>query len=393
MHLYKEIVEQKQKLWRNSIRRENNMLHKKSFVRTLVAASLLLATTGLTYAGPKSKVDFSQSVVGPLGNAASPASDITLTSAEVSTIKAKKLKAALVWHGAGNWVNALTRGAKDAFSKLGIEVVAETDAQYDPARQANDVENVLALNPDIILTLVLDGVSAEAAYKPAVDKGIKLVLLSNLISNYEPNKQYMGIVTDDMYGMGLAAAELIKDATNGKGNIGVVYHDASYFITNNRDNAFRTAILDKMEGFEGLNIANEKGFTKESETGTIVSTMLLQNPEINAIYVAWDSAAESVVEALRSNGRTDVKVVTHDLGANNLLDMALDGSMYGTVADRPYEIGQSMAKLGAYGILGKKAPEFSIVSFDKVTKNNIKTVWAESFKSDLPKTLKKVLNQ
>ncbi|MGY0398907.1 MAG: substrate-binding domain-containing protein [Ostreibacterium sp.] len=369
------------------------MAKSKNLFSAIVVSTLLLTTTGLTYAAPKEKVDLSKAVTGPYGYVATPASNITLSDDEVSQIKSKKLKAALVWHGSGNWVNALTRGAKDEFAKLGVDVVAETDAQYDAARQANDIETVLALSPDIILTLVLDGVSAEAAYKPAVDKGVKLVLLSNPISDYKPNSQYVGIVTDDMYGMGIAAAELIAQATNGKGKIGVIYHDANYFITNNRDNAFRTAILDKMEGFEGLEIVNEKGFTKESETGAIISTMLLQNPEISAVYVAWDGAAEAVIEVLRSNGRTDVKVVTHDLGANDLLDMALNGSMYGTVADRPFEIGQAMAKLGAYGILGKKAPEFSIVSFDKVTKINITKVWEKSFKSELPKTLKKVLDK
>jgi len=369
------------------------MSKNKYKIASILSGAILLATAGLTTATPLEKVDLNQSVTGPLGFAATPANEIVLSAEEQAQVQSKKYKAALVWHGAGNWVNALTRGAKSEFEKLGIEVVAETDAQYDPARQASDVENVLALSPDIILTLVLDSVSAEAAYKPAVDKGVKLVLLSNPIANYTPNDQYMGIVTDDMYGMGVAAAELVNDALEGTGNVGVIYHDANYFITNNRDNAFRTAIIEKMKGFEGLNIVNEKGFTKESETGTIVTSMLLQNPEINAIYVAWDGAAESVLEGLRANNRTDVKVVTHDLGANNLLDMAQDGSFYGTVADRPVEIGQAMARLGAFGLLGKKSPEFSIVSFDKVTKANIADVWQTSFKSELPKTLKKVLEQ
>lgn len=349
-----------------------------------------LALSGLSvFAGPRETVDLTKAVKGPLGYLASPAGDITLSSAQVNTLKSKKLKAVLVWHGAGNWVQALTRGAKDEFAHLGIAVVAETDAQFDPAKQASDVENVLALNPDIMLTLVLDGVSGEASYRPAVDKGVKLVLLSNPIANYKPNQEYMGIVTDDMYGMGVAAAELARDAVKGKGRVGVIYHDANYFITNNRDNAFRTAIMD----MDGMDIVSEKGFTRQPDTGAIASTMLLQHPDINVIYVAWDGATEAVIEALRANGRTDVKVVTHDLGANNLLDMAQGGSMYGTVADRPYDIGVAMARLGAYGILGKKAPEFSIVSFDKTTKSNIAEIWAKSFKSELPKTLKKVLGK
>ena len=356
-----------------------------------MAGAVALTLSNTTYAGPKEMVDLSQAVKGPLGYAAAPAGDIQLSSAEISKIKGKGYKAALVWHTGGHWINAVTRGARDQFAKLGIKVVAETNAQFDSARQANDVESVMALNPDVILTLVLDGVSAKAAFKPAVDKGVKLVLLSNPIKDFTPNNQYMGIVTDDMYGMGRSAAELMRDAIGGKGKVGFIYHDADYFITNNRDNSFRTVIMKKETGFENITIANEKGFTNPADTGSIASAMILQNPDIKGIYVAWDGAAEQVVEALRANGRSDVKVVTHDLGANNLLDMAKGGNMYGTVADRPYDIGAAMARLAGYGLIGKKAPEFSIVSYDKTTKQNIAEVWKKSFKVELPNTLKNAL--
>jgi ribose transport system substrate-binding protein len=58
--------------------------------------------------------------------------------------------------GAGEWYNGLTDGAQAVFEELGIAVVATSDAQFDPAKQATDVETALALQPDIILTLPVD---------------------------------------------------------------------------------------------------------------------------------------------------------------------------------------------------------------------------------------------
>ena len=103
-----------------------------------------------------------------------------------TTIKSGGHKAALLWAGAGTWYNALTSGAKDAFAELGIEVVAETEADFDPARQATDVETAMALQPDIILTLPVDPVSGAQAFRPAVDAGAKLVFVDNGVDGYAP---------------------------------------------------------------------------------------------------------------------------------------------------------------------------------------------------------------
>lgn len=343
-------------------------------------------------AGPNESLDLTQSLKDSLGNKAQSVDVISLDSSEILRVKNKQYKAALVWHGASNWVNALSRGAHETFEKLGIIVVAETDAQFDAARQANDIENVMALKPDIILTLVIDGVSAKKSLQLANKENTQLVLLSNPIPGFKPNKEYVGIVTDDMHGMGVAAAKLMSKAVKGSGKIGMIYHDVDYFITNNRDNAFRSAIKQKLSGLEGLEIVTEKGFAKENDTFNVVSAMVLQHPELKGIYVAWDAAAEGVVEGLRAVGRSDIKVITHDLGLNNLVDMAKQGSMYGTISDRPYEIGEAMAQLAVYGLLDKEAPPFTVVGFDEVTRKKIRTVWTSAYHSKLPAILEKVLS-
>ncbi|WP_105103069.1 substrate-binding domain-containing protein [Microbulbifer pacificus] len=360
--------------------------------RPLILAALLASQwVNATPAPPEPATAEESPLRGPLGNIAVNAEQISLTPQETSQVRDKKYKAALVWHGSSNWVNALSEGARDTFTQLGINIVAETDAQYDPAKQAADIENVMALQPDIVLSLVIDSTSAANSFRAAVHRGSKLVLLSNPIRGFEPGKDYVGIVTDDMRGMGVAAAEMTRDAVGGSGAIGMIYHDADYFITNNRDQAFRDTIRQGKHGTENLEIAVERGFTKESETSNIASAMVLQHPELKAIYVAWDAAAEGVIEGLRSMGRGDIKVITHDLGVNNLVDMAMNGSMYGTIADRPYEIGQAMARLGVYGLIGKPAPAFSVVGFDKVQRENIRSIWTSAYRTELPSLLDKAL--
>jgi ribose transport system substrate-binding protein len=333
--------------------------------------------------------DLSKPEQGPNGEPATPVSDIQLSADEVEQIRAGGYTAALLWAGAGEWYNAIGAGAETRLEELGIEVVARADAQFDPATQANDVGNALTLEPDVILTLIVDPVSGAEAFRPAVEKGVVLALADNGAAGWQAGREYTGIVTGDHFGMGRAAAELMSEALDGEGEVGFIFHDADFFVTNNRDNSFRAVIEQAMPG---LIIVDAKGFTAENATFDLASAMLTQHPEIDGIYVAWDVAAEGVVEAIRAAGRADdVKVVTHDLGANNALDMAMGGIVYGTVADKPFDEGYALADLAAYGLLGKEVPPFSTVGLIKVTKDNLAEAWEESLNKPLPDIVKEQL--
>jgi len=318
---------------------------------------------------------------GPQGEEPTWYSEVKLTPEEIQKVKEGNYKAAYLMHTSSDFTNALMAGAKDVFNELGIELVVTTDAAMDPTKQKTDVETALALKPDIILTLVIDPVAGAEAFRPAVEAGVKLVFMSNLPDGYVHGKDYVGIVTDDLFGMGKAAAEMLADALGGKGKIAWLFHDASYYVTNQRDNAFKTVI---QQNYPDIEIVAEQGIANPADAETIASALITQHPEINGFYVPWDTPAEGVVAACRAAKRPDIKIVTLDLGANNCLDMAQGGNVVGVAADLAYMLGYTKAMMGAYGVLGKPAPPFVIVPAIKVTKENLVEGWRESLHQDPP---------
>ena len=330
------------------------------------------------------KATVTRETKGPNGETATSYTEIKLTDAEKAKIRAGHYKAAYLMHTTSDFTNVLMLGAEDAFKDLGIELVAKTDAAMDPTKQKTDVETVMALKPDIILTLVIDPVQGAEAFRPAVQAGTKLVFMSNVPEGYVQGKDYVSIVTDDLFGMGKAAAEMLGDAMGGKGEVGWIYHDASYYVTNQRDNAFKTVLQDE---YPNIKIVAEQGLANPADGEAIASAMLTKNPGITGIYVPWDTPAEGVVAAARVAGRKDVKIVTLDLGANNALDMAKGGNVIGIVADMAYNLGYTKAVLGAYGILNKPAPPFVIVPAIKVTKSNLTDGWKQSLHQDPPQAI------
>ncbi|MDP9442847.1 MAG: substrate-binding domain-containing protein [Actinomycetota bacterium] len=324
----------------------------------------------------------SPKTVGPNGEQAQPSADIVLTDEDLAALKRlEPPKAGVLWPASFQFYKVASEGIRSELGKVDGKVIAETDSGYDPAVQANDVENVMAQDPDIIFTWLVDPVQGAQAFRPAAEAGVELSFMSNLPNGFEHPEDYVGVVTDDLYGMGQAAAEMMADALGGSGQIGFVYHDADAFVTNQRDQAFKETIENE---FPDIEIVAEGGFAEPDQAYNVANDMVLQHPDLDGIYAAWAVPANSVVEALRANDKPDVKVITLDLDPTVAVDMASGGNVAGIVADVPHEIGRAMAVEALWGLIGKKAPPFVIVPTMKVTRDNLITAWNESLKEDPP---------
>jgi len=319
--------------------------------------------------------------VGPMGETATPSTTIQVPKDKVAELKAGGYKAALLWHDQSDFVNAVTLGATDEFKRLGIEVVATTSAGFDAAKQRSDIETALAKDPDIILSLPLDPVTSAAAFKEAKAEDVKLVFLSNLPKDFQHPADYAAIVTDDLFEMGKQAADALASAIGGKGTVGWIYHDATYYVTNQRDNAFKTTIEND---YPDIKIVAEQGISDPARAEEIANAMLLKNPDLSGIYVTWAGPAEGVLAALRANGNDTTKVVTLDLSEPLALDMLGGGSIAAIIADEAYELGRAMAAAGARAVVGEVTPPFVVAPAITVTTENVADAWMQSLRRPAP---------
>ena len=348
--------------------------------RTLLATATLLALAASTARAAEPV----KATIGPHGESATPSSQLTLTPEEITKLKAGHYTAALLWHTSSDFTNGVTAGAKDAFAAMGIDIVATTDAGFDSAKQMNDVETITAKKPSVILALPLDPVGSAAAFKPALAAGAKLVFLSNVPNGYQAGKDYVSIVTDDLHAMGSQAADALATAIGDKGKVGYIFHDAQYYVTNQRDQAFKSTIE---EGHKGIAIAQSQGITDPARAEEIAGAMLTKSPDLDGIYVTWAEPAEGVLAALRARGNTHTRIVTLDLSEPVSLDLAKGGNVAAIVADATYEVGRAMATAAGYGLLGKTAPAFVVAPAMTITKSNLAQGYEDSLHRTAPKSV------
>lgn len=347
--------------------------------RTFMTAALLVA------AWPAFAND-QPTTVGPNGETPTPVAEIVLTDAQVAEVAKGSYKAALVWHELYDWSNAVAQGAKDEFERLGIEVVAETDAGFDPSRQKSDVETVMAREPSIIVSLPIDPASAAGVYGIARDAGVKLVFIDNAVEGFVHGEDYVTVVSADLFQIGNKAAIALAEQLGGKGEVGYMFHDANFPVTNQRDQAFKWTIENQ---YPDIKIVSEMGMTDPANAEDITRAMLSRNPDIDGIYTPWAEPALGVLSVLRQYGDSDTKVVTIDLNEPAALDMIGGGNISAIVADEAYNIGVYAARSAALSLLGQSVDPFLVVDALAVGPDNVADGWMQSLHRDAPESLTK----
>ena len=324
---------------------------------------------------------------GPHGESPTPATDVELTWAERKRLKKLGGTAAIVWHYASALSQAQIEGVRAECARLGIEVVAVTEAGFSADRQAMEIASVLAKRPDVIVSIPTDSFATADAYRAAAEQGARLVFVENVPAGFVAGRDYVSVVATDDYGNGVASAHLMAQALGGKGTVGMVYHEADFFVTRQRSEAFEATIAGDYPGMRIVARSGVSGPDFAANGQAATAALLGDYPDLDAIWAVWDIPAIGVIAAARAAGRDNLVVTTFDLGLEVALELARGGLIKGVGAQRPYDAGESEGLLAGFALLGKAAPAFVALPALPVTQSNVLAAWTEVYRQPPPAAL------
>lgn len=330
------------------------------------------------------------STVGPNGATGQPASVLSFTDDEIKKLHAGHYSVALLFQTSSDWANAVTLGAQDELKALGIDLAGLSNSNYSASDQAHAVETILAKKPSGIVVWPVNPDELRPALQKADEAGVKLALISNMPSGFKEGKDYVGLVGDDLFAMGEKTAQGLAKAIGEQGDIGFLYFDANAYVVNQRDAAFRTAIEKQ---FPKVKIAATQGFSDPARAFQIASAMILQNPNLKAIYAPWSEPAAGVLQAIRTAHRNDIAVGTMDLSNTVAVSLVQGGAVKSLVIDDPYSIGKSLVAEIGYSLLGKATPAYIQVPAIPVTKETILDAYANSYHAAAPPEVTQTLGK
>jgi ribose transport system substrate-binding protein len=309
-------------------------------------------------------------------------SDLQITEEDVQAIREKNWKAAFLnWSGVP-YNQAFTHGIQRAFDELGIELVATTNFEFDAAKASADVLNVLPLQPDIIITGVLDPAQWPGILQPALDAGITIEMWSQGVEGWEVGDELCNITSYDPAYDGATVADGIAKWYPDGAKVGVIRWSFNHPVVKGRDAGF----LERLKRYPNLEVIADLPMDDPTKAQEVAAAMITRYPEVEVIYGPWDSPpSEGIVAAIRAAGREDdIKVATMDLGFTGAHEIAHDGIIFHDTAQAVYEGGRTMAVAAALCRLGKEVPEFLIVPTYGVDKDNLNCGWLYMHGPNIP---------
>lgn len=249
-----------------------------------------------------------------------------------------------------------------------VEVIA-LSGDGDIAKQAKDMDTLIAKKVDIILVCSLDGNAIVPSIQAAHEAGIPVLAVSN-----EPAaaaaELLAGYSGPDDYVQGVIAAELMHEALGGKGNVVIIEGTPGQSTTAARNKGFEDGLAQLKSEIKVLSrqTANWDPVRAKAVTEDF---MTAHGDQINGLFSHDDNTAAASAEAIKAAGKlAQIKVVGTG-GSKNGIQAIRDGLVYGTMNQAPSADAEQGLRLALDIVAGKAPPEKrNIIPMPKITAAN-----------------------
>ncbi|POZ92660.1 ribose ABC transporter substrate-binding protein RbsB [Petrotoga halophila] len=245
----------------------------------------------------------------------------------------------------------LVNGAEDKANELGIELLV-VDARDDPAKQLNDIEDLILQRVDMILVNPTDSDAIVAAIEEANDAKIPVITVDRSANG---GKVLVHIASDNIAG-GRMAGSFIAEQLGGKGKVIELVGVPGTSSARERGQGFNEEI-SKYPGIEV--VARQTANYNRAEGLTVMENLLQAYPDVDAVFAHNDEMALGALEAIKAAGKLqDIIVVGFDATPDALASVE-KGELSATIAQQPYKMGE-LAVEKAYEYLSTETIYFPV---------------------------------
>jgi ABC-type sugar transport system substrate-binding protein len=278
---------------------------------------------------------------------------------------AVKSKVAVVVSTLNNpWFVVLADAAKARAVELGYDVTV-FDSQNDTAKEASNIENIIAGGYKAILLNPTDADGSVANVLKAKAAGIPVFCIDREIN--APDAATSQLLSDNYSGSVKIGQYFVKSVGK-EGNYVELLGIVSDNNTWNRSKGFHS-VVDRYPGLKM--VAQQSGEFDRAKGLEVMEAMLQAHPDIVAVFCGNDAMAMGAYQALVTAGQVDkVKVFGFD-GADDVVKLIAEKKIEATGMQFPKVMAQKAAEFADEYIKGKRDfPQKIPVPVELVTQAN-----------------------
>lgn len=266
---------------------------------------------------------------------------------------------------------AIGRGIEDEAKKLGVKVV-QLDANFDAAKQANDVQDLLTQKPDGILLIPVNAAESAQLVNNINTAGVPVASVHGQVgANRKPADVYPKLeflYIEDEVAAGGEAGKLALEAVPQGGKVAIIEGQAGFAEVALREQDFKSTIL-KSGQFQI--VATQPGDWTLQKGEAACQNVLAAHPDIALVYAESDDMAVGCTKAITAT-KSKAKVIGIG-GSKTGIDAIKAGTMYGTVCYKPYTEGQKAMEEFYRTLRGEVTDKAKFITYPTpaITKANV----------------------
>ena len=269
----------------------------------------------------------------------------------------------------------MQKGAQAAADALGVELVFQGAADFNPVTQVPVLDAVIARAPDAILIAPTDTTQLVEPLRRAFDAGIPVITVDTFIGTgqYQTGSgdadfPLSYIASDNILG-GRIAARALADAIGGTGQVYVSNVNPGISTTDQREEGFK---LEMAEAFPDVEVL-ETQFNENdaNNAASQLQAVFARNPDLKGVFGANLFSALGAANGVQQAGQTgNIRVVAFD-APTSIVDNIKTGLVDVAIAQHPAEIGY-FGVMAAYAHLtGQSIPTAVGTGFTVIDAENV----------------------
>jgi ribose transport system substrate-binding protein len=266
----------------------------------------------------------------------------------------------------------MRRGAQEAADKLGVRLqVQAAEREIDVEKQMQIVENLIQTGIDALVITPSGSREIVSALVKAKNANVPIIVVDTRVDAKAAADA--GVTTEtfvgsDNYEGGRLAGDYVVKISGGKARVGILEGIPGHETGDSRLRGFRDAV----QRTPGISIVASQPANWERDQGfNVFQNMLQAHQDIDTVFAASDLMALGAIEAIAAAGRTGrIRVVGFD-ALDDAKKAIAAGTMEGSVAQFPYEMGRVAVESAARVLRGETLPPDIKVKLELVTKENV----------------------
>ncbi len=263
----------------------------------------------------------------------------------------------------------MRKGAVDSAAKEGIDLVIQAaEREVDVEKQMQIIENLIQTRIEALLITPSGSREIVAALAKVNAAGIPIIVIDDRIDETaaaQAGVKTVSYVGSDNVEGGRVAGRALVEMSGGIARVALLEGTPGHETGDSRLRGFKEAIA----GSPGIKVAASQTANWERDQGfTVFQNMMQAHPEIDSVFACNDIMALGAVEAIDAAGRAGtIRVIGFD-AVDDARAAIEAGTMAGSVAQLPSEMGRIAVESASRIMKGEAIPAEQLVRIELVRK-------------------------